>query len=90
MKLSLPSAPPAATAAAALHRHRGAVTVAATQLHPHPHPHDHLLPTLSGLAMIPLVVPHIDHFVTEVMNATIRPHLNLVASVGAAGEEKHT
>jgi hypothetical protein len=37
----------------------------------------HALPTLAGLAMIPLVVPHIDHAVTEWMDTTIRPQLNL-------------
>jgi hypothetical protein len=41
----------------------------------------HTIPTLAGLAMIPLVVPHIDHAVTEWMDTKVRPHLNLPETV---------
>ena len=37
----------------------------------------HALPTLAGLAMIPLVVPHLDESVTRWMDSHVRPHLNL-------------
>ena len=54
----------------------------------------HAFPTLAGLAVIPLVVPHIDEAVTHWMDTNVRPHLNLPSPVhsvpgGTGAEKKH-
>jgi hypothetical protein len=38
--------------------------------------------------MIPLVVPHIDHAVTEWMDTRVRPHLNLPEVTPSPVEQK--
>lgn len=47
----------------------------------------HSLPSLAGLAMIPLVVPHIDHAVDKWMDSAVRPRLNLLPA--EESEKKH-
>ncbi|KAL4538027.1 hypothetical protein Ndes2526B_g04128 [Nannochloris sp. 'desiccata'] len=50
----------------------------------------HALPTLAGLAMIPLAVPHIDHAVTQWMDTKVRPHLSFLEIVTQATGNKLT
>lgn len=48
----------------------------------------HALPSLAGLAMIPLVVPHIDHAVDAWMDGAVRPRLNLLPPEGETRDQR--